>query len=328
MSFWNGRRVVVTGGAGFVGSHLVEQLVTAGADVTVADDLSRGSLARLAAVRDGVRFLRTDVGFPDGADSATRGQEIVLNLAAKVTGIEYNRFHNADMFTENMRIANAMMEAAARNGVGRFLVVSTACIYPNDAHVPTQEDEGGRGAPEPTNEGYGWAKRMSEQLGRYYASETSMQVAIVRPFNAYGPRDHWDEETSHVVPALIDRVLRGDDPVVVWGSGDQTRAFLHCRDAATGMKLVAERADSSAPVNIGHDVEISIRELAETILHLTGRRASLHFDLSKPDGYPRRAADTTRLREVTGWVPEITLEQGLREMIDEYQAAEPVRRPA
>lgn len=319
MSFWQRRKVCVTGGAGFIGSHLVEMLIEAGAEATVADSLERGDLWRLAAENGGFRFIQSDVGTPEGALEAAKGQEIVLNLAAKVTGIEYNRFHHADMFTANMSIATAMLDAAAHSGVGRFLVVSTACIYPHDARVPTEESEGDRGTPEPTNAGYGWAKRMSEQLGRYYAAETGMEVVICRPFNAYGPRDHWDEQTSHVIPALIKRVLDGENPVVVWGTGNQTRAFLHARDAAMGMKLVSERATDPEPVNIGHDHEVSIRDLLARILELTGRSPEVTFDTTRPDGYARRAADTAKLREVTGWSPSMPLDEGLAEMIQEYE---------
>ena len=319
MGFWSGRRVSVTGGAGFIGSYLTEMLVEEGAEVSVADNLERGALDRIATVKDSVRLLEGDLGSPAGADDATKGQEIVLNLAAKVTGIEYNRFHHLDMYNANMRIISAVTDAAARNGVGRFLVVSTACIYPHDASIPTPEDEGDRGTPEPTNEGYGWAKRMAERLGVYADAETGMSVAICRPFNAYGARDHWDEASSHVIPALIKRVMDGEDPLDVWGSGNQTRAFLHARDAATGMKLIAEKATTSDPINIGHDDEVSIRGLTEMILEATGRSPDVHFDTSRPDGYPRRGADTTRLQAVTGWVPQTPLEDGIREMIAEYE---------
>lgn len=320
MGFWSRRRVVVTGGAGFIGSHLVELLVQDGAIVTVADLLQRGTRERLHAVEGEIRLAQVDVGTLEGARVATRHQEIVLNLAAKVTGIEYNRCHNADMFTANMNIGSAMLEAAAENDVGRFLVVSTACIYPHDAVVPTPESEGSRGLPEPTNEGYGWAKRMTEQLGWYCARETGMEVAMCRPFNAYGPRDHWDERTSHVIPALIKRVMDGDQPLVVWGSGRQTRAFLHARDAALGMKLIAEHATTPDPINIGHDHETSIGELVEHILAITGRDPEVVYDTSRPDGYARRAADTTRLRTVTGWSPGTPLDAGLLEMVEEYEA--------
>jgi GDP-L-fucose synthase len=319
LSFWTSRRVCITGGVGFVGSYLTEMLVEEGAKVTVADSLERGSLDRIASVKDDLIFKKVDLGTPKGADQATKGQEIVLNLAAKVTGIEYNRFHHADMFSSNMRIAQAVIEAAARNGVDRFLVVSTACIYPHDARVPTPESDGDRGSPEPTNEGYGWAKRMAEKLGQYYDAESGMSVVICRPFNAYGSRDHWDERSSHVIPALIKRVLDRDNPVVVWGSGNQTRAFLHARDAALGMKLISERATTCDPINIGHENEISIRRLAEMILEVTGADAEVVFDTSKPDGYPRRGADPTFLRKVTGWVPDTPLEEGIKEMVAEYE---------
>lgn len=319
MGFWQGREVCVTGGAGFIGSYLTEMLVEEGARVTVADNFERGSRDRISSVMGAVRLLQVDLGTAEGAHLATEGQEVVLNLAAKVTGIEYNRFHHAEMLITNTRIAQAVTEAAAANGVGRFLVVSTACIYPHDAVVPTPESEGDRGSPEPTNEGYGWAKRMAEQLGRYYARESEMEVAICRPFNAYGPRDHWDATTSHVIPALIKRVMDDEDPLVIWGSGNQTRAFLHARDAALGMKLIVEKATTPDPINIGHDEEVSIRNLAEKIIEISGSKAALEFDTSKPDGYPRRGADPTRLREVTGWVPSTSLEEGLKEMVAEYR---------
>lgn len=320
MGFWQGRRVCVTGGAGFIGSYLVEDLVAEGATVTVADSLERGSLERLQGISGSFQMLRTDVGTPDGARVAVQGQEIVLNLAAKVTGIEYNRFHHGDMFTANMNIASCVTEAAIAEGVGRLLVVSTACIYPHDATVPTPEPEGDRGTPEPTNEGYGWAKRMAEGLGRYAAAESGMEVAICRPFNAYGPRDHWDDATSHVIPALIKRVLDGHDPVTVWGSGTQTRAFLHARDAAIGMKLIAEHGAGAGPINIGHADETSIRELVDLICQMTGCFPRIAFDTSKPDGYPRRAADTLTLYRTTGWVPATPLSDGVAEMIEEYEA--------
>lgn len=319
MGFWNKRKVCVTGGAGFVGSYLTEMLVEEGANLTVADSLVRGSLDRIEHVKDQVRLLRVDLATPEGAGEATRGQEVVLNLAAKVTGIEYNRFHHADMFASNMRIAESVIEAAAGNGVGRFLVVSTACVYPHDAIVPTPESDGERGEPEPTNQGYGWAKRMAERLGRYYDAESDMSVGVCRPFNMYGPRDHWEDETSHVIPSLIKRVMNGENPVAVWGSGNQTRAFLHARDGATGMKLIAEKATTSDPINVGHDDEVSIRRLIEMIIEVTGSDASYEFDTSKPDGYPRRGADATLLREVTGWVPATPLEAGLKEMVEEYE---------
>ncbi|MDD5584061.1 MAG: NAD-dependent epimerase/dehydratase family protein [Candidatus Omnitrophica bacterium] len=321
MSYYKGKKVLVTGGCGFVGSYLTEFLVNDGALVTVADDLSRGTLSRVQTVEKKIKLLKLDLCDYDNCLKACKNQEIVMNLAAKVTGIEYNRTHQADMFIANMILQQNVIRAAAASGVRRFLQVSTACIYPHDAHVPTPEHEGGRGTPEPTNAGYGWAKRMGEELAGYYAKESAMEVAIVRPFNAYGLRDHFDEGSSHVVPALIKRVLDGDDPVVVWGTGNQSRVFVHAKDIAQGMKIVTEKYAKADAVNLGHDQEITIRDLLELILKITGKHPRIIFDTSRPDGYPRRGADTTKLRKISGgWIPQTPLEEGVREMIEWFKA--------
>ncbi len=319
MSFWKGKKILVTGGAGFIGSYLVELLVGRRADVHVVDNLERGRLDSLQSCWDEITFIQGDLRDPAICREVTANQDVVMNLAAKVTGIEYNRYHHGDMFTSNILINTNVLEAARLNGVERYLTVSTACIYPHDAKVPTPESEGGRGTPEPTNEGYGWAKRMAEQQAVYYAREYGMDIAIARPFNAYGPRDYFDRATSHVVPALIRKVLEEDDPVVVWGSGNQTRAFVHALDVARGMMLLTEKYPQADPVNIGHDQESSIRQLVAVILRLTGRQANVVFDTSRPDGYPRRAADIAKLRTVTGgFVPGISLEEGVAETIEWY----------
>jgi GDP-L-fucose synthase len=320
MPYWQGRRTLVTGGAGFIGSHLVEMLVADGARVRVVDNLERGRLQNLQAVQRDIEFIQDDLRSPDACLRATAGMECAINMAAKVTGIEYNRDHHGDMYTSNVLINTNVLEAARLNDVARFCAVSTACIYPHDAIVPTPESEGERGTPEPTNEGYGWAKRMAEKQARYYAAEYGMEIAIVRPFNAYGPRDYYDRQTSHVIPALIAKVLDGDDPVVVWGSGQQSRVFVHARDFARGIQLVVERYPRADPVNIGHDQEVTIKQLLARILELTGKRPHVLYDTNLPEGYRRRAADTTKLRQVTGgFVPQISLDEGLVEMIEWYQ---------
>lgn len=320
MSFWKDKKVLVAGGAGFIGSYLVELLVEDGAEVTVADNLERGKLENLSKVMDGIRFEKVDLRNFAQCKKACKGQEVVMNLAAKVAGIEYNRIHQRDMFENNMLLQQLVIQAAHQQGVNRFLQVSTACVYPRDAIVPTPESEGFRGEPEPTNSGYGWAKRMGERLAEFYARQTDMEVCIARPFNAYGLRDYYDEKTSHVIPALIKKVLDGDDPVVVGGSGNQTRVFVHARDLARGLKLVTEKYAVGDPVNIGHDDEISIKELLQRILALAGKNPDVFYDTSMPEGYLRRAADTTKLKEVTGgFVPQISLDEGLKEMIQGYE---------
>jgi len=326
--YWKKKRVLVTGGAGFLGSHLVEYLVEDGANVSVVDNLERGRLENLTGVRPHVRFVQGDLRDPTVCDMATAGMDVVVNMAAKVTGIHYNINHHGDMFTANMLIAANTLESARKNGVRRYCAVSTACIYPHDARVPTPEEDGERGTPEPTNEGYGWAKRMAERQARYYAREYGMEVAIVRPFNAYGPRDYYDEATSHVIPALIKKVMDGEDPVAVWGSGNQSRVFVHARDFAKGIQLVTEMYPAADPVNIGHDAEVTIKELLRRIMELTGIKANVFYDTSKPEGYARRAADTTKLRKVTGgFVPRVPLDQGLGEMIEWYRAQQAAGAP-
>ena len=299
-----------------MGSYVSEFLVAAGAHVRIADNLSRGSKKFIASVLDSVEFFQEDLLNLEACQKVCKGQDIVMNLAAKVTGIEYNRTHQREMFETNFLLQRNVIHAAADSGVKRFLQVSTACIYPHDALVPTPESEGSRGVPEPTNEGYGWAKRMGEKLAAYYTKETGMECVIVRPFNAYGPRDNFEEAESHVIPALINRVLGGDDPVVIWGSGNQKRVFVHAKDIARGMVLLTQKAPPAEPVNIGHDRMVTIKELFQTICRVLGHSPKPRYDTTKPEGYPARAADTAKLRAITGFVPSITLEEGIREMVD------------
>lgn len=316
VNYWENKKVLVTGGCGMMGSYVTEFLVRAGARVRVADDLSRGSKEFIADVLNSIELFQDDLLNLEACQKACKDQEIVLNLAAKVTGIEYNRMHQREMFETNFLLQRNMIHAAAESGAKRFLQVSTACIYPHDAVVPTPESEGLRGSPEPTNEGYGWAKRMGEKLAEYYTKETNMECVIVRPFNAYGPRDNFNEAESHVIPALIHRILRGDDPVEIWGSGNQKRVFVHCRDIAIGMILATEKAPAADPINIGHDQMVSIKELFEIICRVLKKSPKPHFDTTKPEGYPARAADVSKLRTITGFVPSVSLEEGVREMVN------------
>ena len=317
--FWKGKKVLVTGGAGFIGSHVVEKLVGLGADVTVLDNLQNSSLKNLEKVKDKYEFIKGDCTDPATANKACGGQEVVMNLAARVGGIEYNRTHQATMLGDNLLIGTVVLEAAKNNNVKRFLVVSSACVYPRNCAVPTPESEGFMDEPEPTNGGYGWAKRMSEKLGVYYAEEFGMNIAIVRPYNAYGPRDHFDPETSHVIPALIKRAIDGEDPIKVWGSGNQTRAFLYVEDLVEGMLLAVEKYPKSDPINLGTNEEISIIDLVKKILEITGINAKIEFDTSKPDGSPRRNSDNTKAEDKLGFLAKTNIDEGLKRTISWYK---------
>ncbi|MBI5884332.1 MAG: NAD-dependent epimerase/dehydratase family protein [Elusimicrobia bacterium] len=320
--FWKDKAVLVTGGAGFAGSHVVEELLRRDhtVRVTVADDLSSGRRENLRSVYKKVRFVRGDLRELENAMTACRGQSAVLHLAARVWGVEYNQKHPASMFRDNVLLAAQVLEAARSCEVERFLMTSSVCVYPREAAIPTPESEGFAGTPEPTNEGYGWAKRMGEFMARAYHREYGLKVAIVRPANAYGPRDHFESEHSHVISALIRRVARGEDPLKVWGDGSQTRSFLYVDDFARGIVDACERCAESEPINIGAPEEVSIRSLAETIVKLSGSKVRLEFEPSQPSGQARRACDTTRAREVLGFVPKVSLEEGLKKTIEWYKA--------
>ncbi len=320
MGFWTGRKVLVTGGNGFIGSHLVERLVREGAFVTASSSSEARRFRYLDAVRNDIRTVVGDLADPACAARAVNGQEIVMHLAARVGGIAYNLAHPASIFRDNLAAFMAVIEAARSAGVARFLVTSSACVYPRRCTVPTPEDEGFLDRPEPSNEGYGWAKRMEEFLGTAYERQFDMKVVVARPYNAYGPRDNFAEASSHVIPALIRRVLRGDDPLVVWGDGSITRSFLYVTDCVRGLMAAVERARDASPINIGTDEEVTIADLARIIVGASGRDVRVAFDATRPMGQPRRACDTRRATKLLGFHPEVSLKDGLRATIDWYRA--------
>jgi len=319
-SFWEKKKVLVTGGAGFIGSRVVEKLIKREANVFVFDNLSPGRLKNLENVKNQYEFIEGDCRDLDKLLTICKGKDAVFNLAAKVHGVDYNRKHKATMLSENLLMSVAVIKAAAKVGVGRFLVVSSACVYPDNCTIPTPEEEGILGDPESANSGYGWAKRVNELLGKYYQEEFGMKTAIVRPYNCYGPRDHFFPFSMHVIPSLIRRVVDGENPVTVWGSGNQTRAFLHVDDLSEGMILAVEKYAISDPINLGTDEEVTMRELIKKIIKLNGKNISVVFDTSKPDGSPRRNSDNKKAFEKLGFKAKTTLEEGLRETIRWYKA--------
>lgn len=318
--FWNGKRVAVLGGAGMVGSQLVALLAEAGADVTVADNLSRGRMSNLNGLD--CRFGYADLTNVHGC-RAVKNQDAVFNLAARVAGMHYNRLHHSKMLRENLLLQLVPLDACIMWKVPLYLQCSTVCVYPRDMSFPVKEKEGHRGEPERTNAGYGWAKRIGERYAQWVHLETGMGIGITRFSNCFGPRDYFDPETSHVIPALIRRTIE-DDVVKVYGTGNQIREFLYSGDAAIGAMKVLEHHAVGDPVNIGNPKNrITIRKLARLIQDVLWPdftpRKPLHFDASIEDGYPIRGSDITKLIEVTGWQPGTDLDDGLVATIDWYQ---------
>lgn len=306
------RQIVVTGGAGFLGSHVVEELRERGVppeNVFVPrsadyDLREQEAVARLYADAD-----------PD----------VVIHLAATVGGIGANRARPGTFFYENVTMGVELIEGARLHGVEKFVTVGTVCAYPEHTPVPFREEDLWKGYPEETNAPYGIAKRALLVQGRAYRKQHGLPCIHLLPANLYGPGDDFDPGTSHVVPALIKKCVdareAGRDAIVAWGDGTPTRDFLYVRDAARGLVRATARYDGPEPVNLGSGREISIRELAETVAELTGFRGRIEWDTSKPNGQPRRRLDVSRARERFGFEAETDFREGLERTIAWYREA-------
>jgi GDP-L-fucose synthase len=301
--------LVVTGGTGFLGGHLSKTLRARGYRDVAALGREDYDLTREAEVERMYRDLRP---------------ERVIHLAARVGGIGANRRYPGTFFTENLLMGVHLMEHARRSGVKRFLSVGTICSYPKHTPVPFREEHLWDGYPEETNAPYGLAKKMLLVQSQAYRREFGFDGVNILLVNLYGPGDHFDPESSHVIPALIRKCVEaadsGAEEVPVWGTGNATREFLYVEDAAEAIVLGLERLSGSDPVNVGAGFEISIRDLAKRIASLSGFRGRLTWDPSKPDGQPRRMLDTARAEEALGWKAKTTLEEGLHRTIVYYRA--------
>lgn len=302
------KRIVVTGGSGFLGRHVVAALGTRGCTVLVPRK-AQYDLTRAADVER----MYVDLT-----------PHIVLHLAAVVGGIGANRDSPGRFFFENVMLGALTMEMARQHGVEKFVGIGTICAYPRLAPVPFLERDLWNGYPEETNAPYGIAKKMLLVQGQAYRQEYGFNAIHLLPVNLYGPHDNFDPKSSHVVPALIRKCLEaaesGAADVVIWGTGNATREFLFVEDCAEGIVLATERYDDPEPVNIGAGFEIGIRDLAELIAELTGFTGSLTFDRSKPDGQPRRMLDVTRAANRFGFKATTDFRAGLRRTIEWYRA--------
>ncbi len=306
--FWADRKVCVTGGAGFLGSFVQETLNARGASNIFIPHIEDYDLTDLGDVR---RML------------VDAQPDIIIHLAALAGGIGANRARPAEFFYKNLMMGVPLMHEAWKQGVRKFVAIGTICAYPKFSPIPFQEENLWDGYPEETNAPYGLAKKMLLVQAQAYREQYGFNAIYLLPVNLYGPRDNFDLETSHVIPALIRKMIeaqqRGDQQVVLWGDGSPTREFFYAGDAALGIALAAERYNGSQPVNLGSGMEISIKDLADLVAHLTGFQGEVVWDTSKPNGQPRRALDVSRAKEYFGFQASMPFEQGLRRTIDWYR---------
>ena len=305
---WPAQRVLVTGGAGFLGSYVVEGLRARGAGAVVVprsaqyDLVDPGAVARLYAEAK---------------------PTLVLHLAARVGGIGANRANPGKYFYENLMMGAQVMEQGRQAGLPKLVALGTICAYPKFAPVPFREDQIWDGYPEETNAPYGLAKKMLLVQSQAYRQQYGFNSVVLFPVNLYGPRDNFDLESSHVVPALIRKCLEARDAgrptLEVWGDGSASREFLHARDAAEGILAAAEKYDSSDPVNLGAGFEIKIRDLVPLIASICGFQGEIAWDPTRPNGQPRRMLDTSRALERFGWQAKTRFEDGLRETVAWYE---------
>ncbi|MFH1594697.1 MAG: GDP-L-fucose synthase [Candidatus Omnitrophota bacterium] len=310
MQFWQGKRVLVTGGKGFLGSYLVDKLKRRGCKDIFAPGVEEYDLSNIEAVKKVYKDFATD---------------IVIHLAAKVGGIGANKAKPGLFFYENLIMGIQLMEEARIAGVQKFVALGSICCYPKFTPVPFKEENLWNGYPEETNAPYGMAKKMLLVQAQAYRQQYGFNAVFLMPVNLYGPGDNFDLQISHVIPALIkkcfDAIKNGGKELIVWGTGKPTREFLYVEDCAEALILATERYNKPEPVNLGAGFEISIKDLVKLIAKLTGFTGKIVWDRAKPDGQPRRMLDISRAKKEFGFKAKVAFEEGLRKTIAWYKAS-------
>ena len=307
MGFWDARQIVVTGGAGFLGSYILEGLESRGAPQVLVPRIEEYDLTQLIDIKRMYDDMQPD---------------IVIHLAAVVGGIGANREHPGEFFYKNLMMGVQLIEDGRLRNIEKFVAVGTVCAYPKFTPVPFKEVDIWNGYPEETNAPYGLAKKMLLVQSQAYRQEYGFNSIFLLPVNLYGPRDNFDPNSSHVIPALIkkcvDAIDNGDDYITVWGTGKASREFIYAEDAAEGILLATELYNEPEPVNIGSGFEITIKELINKIAALTGFEGEIVWDTGKPDGQPRRSLDTSRAFQKIGFRAKTDFDEGLKKTIDWY----------
>jgi len=312
--YWKGRRVIVTGGAGFLGRHVTANLTEKGATEIYIPRIEDFNLVDAAEIR---RM------YADALRGTEPGRTTVIHLAANVGGIGANLEHPAEFFYDNLMMGVELIHQAYKLGIGKFVAIGTVCAYPKFTPVPFKEDDLWIGYPEETNAPYGLAKKMMLVQAQAYRQQYGFNAIFLLPVNLYGPGDNFNLRTSHVIPALIRKALEARDSgahsLSLWGDGSPTREFLYVEDAADGIVTAAEKYNGADPVNLGSGYEISIRDLAGMIARHTGFTGELVWETDKPNGQPRRALDVSRAKERFGWQAKMPFEEGIRRTVQWYK---------
>ena len=308
MNFWNNKRVTVTGGKGFLGSYILEKLHQRGCKNIAIADLPEYNLTRLP---DTKRMYQE------------QKPNIVIHLAAVVGGIGANRENPGKFFYENAIMGIQLIHEAYLNKIEKFVALGTICAYPKFTPVPFKEENLWNGYPEETNAPYGLAKKMMLVQSQAYRQQYGFNSIFLLPVNLYGPRDNFDPKSSHVIPALIkkcvDAINEKRDKIVVWGTGKPSREFIYVEDAAEGILLATEKYNKSEPINIGAGFEITIKDLVNLVVKLTGFKGKVIWDTSKPDGQPRRCLNTSKAERLFGFKAKTQFEEGLKKTIEWYK---------
>jgi len=308
MSFWKDKRVIVTGGAGFLGSYVVKKLKERGCKNIFVPRSKEYNFIKETNI------IRLYKDYPC---------DIVIHLAAVVGGIGANRENPGKFFYDNLVMGAMLMEYARQFKVRKFVALGTICAYPKFTPVPFKEENLWNGYPEETNAPYGLAKKMMLVQSQSYRTQYGFNSIFLLPLNLYGPGDNFNPKSSHVIPALIKKFMeaedRSEEEAVCWGTGKPTRGFLYVADAAEGILLATEKYNKSEPVNLGTELEISIKDLAELIGRLCGFKGKIKWDSSNPDGQPRRKLDTSRAEKEFGFKAMMNFEEGLKKTIEWYK---------
>jgi nucleoside-diphosphate-sugar epimerase len=321
MKFYKSKHVVVTGGLGLIGSFLSEELLKAGAKVIVIDDESKGNWKYSSHLKSQVEYRKGSLEDPKFAVEAIAGCDYVFHLASRPYGVGFSQKNNFEMFRFNDLINTNVLDAIAHTNPQQALVVSSSCVYSDDSPTPMSDSFPITGEPERVNWGYGWAKRILEQKAIIYQKETGIPITVVRPSNIYGERYHWAGENSQALPMLTKRLMDGENPLVVWGSGNQRRNYIHALDCSLAMMRLIENGYFDRPVNIGKEETISVKNAVERLASLANIEVEIVFDRSKPEGRFIKSVDSRLLCAALGddFAWKVPSNEGFGKMIDWYK---------